>query len=630
MAFTSIQSTGAAGSNSATFLGTVTAGDLVVVRVAYQFTGSPISSPGVTDSEGNAYTLAVLLSDTVSLVHYSVSVWYSLIAAGGVLTVTYTPPGSNSATLSIAEYSFTGTLSLDAAVSSTGTGTSLTSGSMTTTGSSDLVAGAGIAAATGQTWTVGGGFSSIYSSAGSSGVPSLCAVDQLGVAPGSIAVAIGDSAGSAWVCAGAAFSEGIVPATNGAQTGLIFAARRPSRRSGRASSAILLNFSPTPGPASGVMLPSWRSVAGVRQQHRDRRGRASFLAPFALSSPPVTPLSGPSGLSTATVRGARKPRGGHARIQAGPGPGAGDLSALSASAMRPVRATGGRLPRRGQARIQPFTSPGTAPPVVQFAGWRVSGGGRQRQKRGHPGRLYSPAPFSLYPLVPPNFTPLGPVRPVIRARETAARKRTGQSFLWRAAPLGGPNPSIGYYVYDNAGAGPINYVTPVATVYTTDWVSGPLTYPDTWMFGVRAFDSAGIELNLEAAVTILLSATGADITNTPSAPIGTRAFATAGGGIRIEWGYSGAMGPKTPTSFNVYAGTPAISYITPVATVAWASAIMASFVANIGPFPNGTVLVVGVRAANATAEEKNTATVTVTAASVGPSAVMALTAQASV
>ena len=58
------------------------------------------------------------------------------------------------------------------------------------------------------------------------------------------------------------------------------------------------------------------------------------------------------------------------------------------------------------------------------------------------------------------------------------------------------------------------------------------------------------------------------------------------------------------------------------------SAIAGTFVANLIGGVNGTTYTIGVRAYNATAEEPNTNTVNVTALSVGPTAVIDLTATA--
>jgi hypothetical protein len=218
---------------------------------------------------------------------------------------------------------------------------------------------------------------------------------------------------------------------------------------------------------------------------------------------------------------------------------------------------------------------------------------------------------------------------MVRRREGEIRRGLGYLLRWSPAPLFGPAvPVLGYNIYSNAGSGPINYSSPIATVYGLTWTSGPLAFPDTWMFGVRAFDANGEEQNLDAAVTIILDGGGNDITNRPKPPFALRAFATVGGGIRVEWSYNTINPSPVPTGFNVYLGTPTISYGSPAATVSFQSSIAGTFVANLTGLTGGDVYQVGVRAYNATAEEPNTSTVTVTADSVGPGPVVSLTAVA--
>ena len=191
---------------------------------------------------------------------------------------------------------------------------------------------------------------------------------------------------------------------------------------------------------------------------------------------------------------------------------------------------------------------------------------------------------------------------------------------------------IEYQIFANTGIGdPINYNLAIATTGLLTWTSSPLAYPGTWKFGVRAFDPVtGLEEeNLDAAVTIILDGSGIDITNRPKAPLALRAFPTAGGGIRVEWAYNTINPSPVPTGFHVYIGTGGMpSYGSPAATVSFQAAIAGTFVANLSGLTGGTAYTIGVRAYNATAEEPNTNTVTVTAITTGPSAVISLTATA--
>lgn len=187
----------------------------------------------------------------------------------------------------------------------------------------------------------------------------------------------------------------------------------------------------------------------------------------------------------------------------------------------------------------------------------------------------------------------------------------------------------GYHVYANTGIGdPVDYDVPVATVLgfdNTTWISQPLASPGTWSFAVRAFNAAGDELNLDCSVTIILDATGRDITDIPAAPIGLRAFATAGGGITVEWGYPPVSGPKNPTGFHIYIGTgPTPDYGSPAATVLAKAGLFGTFQGRLAGLSDGTTYSIGVRAFNHIGEESNTTIVSVTADATGPSAVTGL------
>jgi hypothetical protein len=182
-----------------------------------------------------------------------------------------------------------------------------------------------------------------------------------------------------------------------------------------------------------------------------------------------------------------------------------------------------------------------------------------------------------------------------------------------------------YHVYVNTGVGdPINYSSVVGTTATLTYQTAVLSYPGTWSFGVRAFDTAsGLEeQNIDCARTIVLDASGNDITNRPAPPSGLRAFALAGGSMRVEWYYRPISGATAPSGFHVYTGTAGMpSYTIPAATTLVSTRIANSFVANMRGFTDGTTYAVGVRAFNGTAEETNTVTVSVTAIATGPAAV---------
>lgn len=199
--------------------------------------------------------------------------------------------------------------------------------------------------------------------------------------------------------------------------------------------------------------------------------------------------------------------------------------------------------------------------------------------------------------------------------------------------------TVAYAIYANTGAGdPINYNSPIATTLTTTYTTSPLSYPGVWEFGVRAYYTiSGLEeQNLDCSTTIILSATGQDITDVPGPPSGLRALAMTGGAVRVEWVYGQATGPTAPSGFHVYIGTTGVpNYASPVTVtvpgvtgsvtaVPFSSGRAGSFVANIAALTNGTTYAVGVRAFNATGEETNTNIALVTADATGPSPVDSL------
>jgi hypothetical protein len=213
---------------------------------------------------------------------------------------------------------------------------------------------------------------------------------------------------------------------------------------------------------------------------------------------------------------------------------------------------------------------------------------------------------------------------MVRRHSDAGRPRSaGFKLRWTGvAPSG-----IGYNIYANTGQGDaINYVTPIATTTNTTWTSSSLAYPGDWKFAVRAYNIFGEEKNLDCMVEIILDSSGNDITLRPLPPLALRAFPTAGGGVRVEWAYANVQPAKVPTGFHVYIGSPTPNYGSPAATVSYSSAIAGSFVANLTGLTSGTTYAVGVRPYNATAEEPNTITVSVTADSTGPAPVVGLTA----
>jgi hypothetical protein len=189
-----------------------------------------------------------------------------------------------------------------------------------------------------------------------------------------------------------------------------------------------------------------------------------------------------------------------------------------------------------------------------------------------------------------------------------------------------------YHVYGNGGTGgPIDYSAPIATVAGTTWSSPALAPGSSWAFGVRAFDDAtGLEeSNVDAALTIALDGSGAELGARPIAPVLLTARATASGGVRVGWCYplSAARRARRPTGFRVYAGTGGVpDYSTPLATVPYT--VSSHFRADLYGLTPGTPYMIGVRAFGAAGEEANTSTALVTPSATGPDPVVGLTSTA--
>ena len=120
-------------------------------------------------------------------------------------------------------------------------------------------------------------------------------------------------------------------------------------------------------------------------------------------------------------------------------------------------------------------------------------------------------------------------QPFFRARFRAEKKHPTYScphspefalpFVYRLLPA----MSIEYHVYGNTGSGdPIDYSLPLATLSGLSWNSGSLTFPGTWSFNVRAYDTvSGLEeQNLDCAISIILDSSGNDITHWPTSADG--------------------------------------------------------------------------------------------------------------
>lgn len=116
--------------------------------------------------------------------------------------------------------------------------------------------------------------------------------------------------------------------------------------------------------------------------------------------------------------------------------------------------------------------------------------------------------------------------------------------------------TIQYNIYkgDNSG-GPVDYGSVVATVAGTSWTSSALPVESRTRFGVRAFDTeTGLEdKNLDATITVVVDASGADASREPGSPSGLSAVVSGSGSARIRWAYLETPGKPDPDGFNIYA-----------------------------------------------------------------------------
>jgi hypothetical protein len=189
--------------------------------------------------------------------------------------------------------------------------------------------------------------------------------------------------------------------------------------------------------------------------------------------------------------------------------------------------------------------------------------------------------------------------------------------------------TIQYHVYGNNGlGGPINYLTPIATVAGLTWTSGTLASPGLHRFGVRAFNTDNLleEKNIDATIEIRLDETGVDISNIPQPPDHLSVNTEAGGKVRASWTHTLGKRNRRPVGFRVYRGISVPDYTTPVSTVPYTgTGIYTTVVTGL---TDATEYVFGVRAYNGTGEEQNTMTATATTDSTPPGTVDGLSARA--
>jgi hypothetical protein len=670
MGYSSVQTASGTGTHSATFGSASTIGNAVILRVVYIFGASITGPPTVGDSSSNTYTLQSQAETTTGANKVLVAIYTAPITTAGTLTVEYVPhSGVTTVSISIEEASFTGTLTIDGTSSAVGTGTSLSSGSITTTGGSDLVVGVGGSTATGQTWTPGGSFSSAYSQTGASGDPAMLAVDQYNVSSGTIAATMTDTVSSPWACAVVALSGGVSDVLTASPGSYVVTGVNATLLDDRAVFAGPGSFSVTGENAS--LTENVGTLSANPGSYAITGENASFaVSATMLGSPGSFAVTGVNASLTENVGTLSASPGSYAVV--------GESAALLHD--RKANASAGSYAITGKPAGLDFGLIATASPgsysvsgesatleyghavVASSASYSVNGIAAALSPSGlleadpgsyTVGRISAeltsqhdifavPAAYVVTGIAAaleqpatlnasPGSYSIGGVAATLGAGHIAFGNAAPYTITGLPAVLvfTGPSGDVNYHIYSNNGlGGAIDYDSPIDTTASLTYTTGPLAFPGSWTFGVRAFYvGPGLEeQNVDAVVTILLDAAGKDITNQPSPPVGLRAFPIAAGSIRVEWTYPPAVGAKIPTGFHVYLGTGTLSYTTPVATVLFGTAIANSYVYNSAALSNGVTYTIGVRAFNVTAEESNTNTVTATAVTVGPTAVVSLTA----
>lgn len=194
--------------------------------------------------------------------------------------------------------------------------------------------------------------------------------------------------------------------------------------------------------------------------------------------------------------------------------------------------------------------------------------------------------------------------------------------------------AIQYHVYANDGAGgPVDTVTPVATVSGLSWLSPALLPGSDWTWLVRAYDTvSGLEeRNLTAKVRVKLDGSGNDVTNVPNPPRALSARPRAGGSLRVDWVYVANGQAAAPSGFRVWltAGGSVDYGAAPAATVpAHGSNPIRRYSATLSGLTDGATYSVGVRSYNASGAETNTVALTVVGSSVPPADVQDLAGSA--
>jgi hypothetical protein len=182
----------------------------------------------------------------------------------------------------------------------------------------------------------------------------------------------------------------------------------------------------------------------------------------------------------------------------------------------------------------------------------------------------------------------------------------------------------------DSNGGPIDYGTPIGDVAGLQFTFPGLPAGSVTRFGVRNYDDAtGLEeTNIDAVTTVIVDASGANVSDVPGAPSAVSARPAGPTSVTVAWQYLPDPSRPDPMTFNIYMSIGNV--------VDWTAAPAASvpFVAGARDFrhvatglQSGTAYAFGVRSARGAALSPPTSSVAMPPIPAPPSNVLDLTGQ---
>jgi len=187
---------------STTFTDPTTSGNAIILGVTFGNVSPTITA---TDSQGNAYVQAVKIYDSSH--RQGSAILYATNIKGGSHTTVTVQFSSPVAYLALGVHEYNGVAALDASTGVTGRGSTLSSGTTTTTASGDLVFGCGVEDSTGSgdVFTAGSGF---VKRVDLGSAAAYADEDETQASAGPIAVTWSLSPAGSWIATVAAFRTG--------------------------------------------------------------------------------------------------------------------------------------------------------------------------------------------------------------------------------------------------------------------------------------------------------------------------------------------------------------------------------------------------------------------------------------